>query len=61
MQTSPNFDVEEVFLKGKHTPATNEDGIIVTPYLQQSLMELRQNRNWRLMEKNGAYSDGTGH
>ena len=32
MQTSPNFDVEEVFLKGKHTPATNEDGIIVTPY-----------------------------
>lgn len=27
----PRFTVEECFLKGKHSPATNEDGIIVTP------------------------------
>lgn len=31
MQKSPNFEVEEAFLKGKHSPDTNEDGIIVTP------------------------------
>lgn len=29
---SPHFSVEECFLKGKQTPQTNEDGIIVTPY-----------------------------
>lgn len=28
----PYFKVEECFLKGKKTPQTNEDGIIVTPY-----------------------------
>jgi hypothetical protein len=29
---SPNFEVKECFLKGKKSPETNEDGIIVTPY-----------------------------
>ena len=28
----PNFTIEESFLKGKQSPRTNEDGIIVTPY-----------------------------
>ena len=28
----PNFTIEESFLKGKQSPQTNEDGIIVTPY-----------------------------
>lgn len=28
----PHFMVEECFLKGKQSPQTNEDGIIVTPY-----------------------------
>ena len=28
----PHFMVEECFLKGKKSPQTNEDGIIVTPY-----------------------------
>lgn len=27
----PHFTIEECFLKGKHSPETNEDGIIVTP------------------------------
>lgn len=29
---SPNFVVEEYFLKGKKNPDSNEDGILVTPY-----------------------------
>lgn len=31
-EASPNFTVEEYFLKGKKSPETNEDGIIITPY-----------------------------
>lgn len=32
LQKSPNFAIEESFLKGKKNPETNEDGIIITPY-----------------------------
>lgn len=31
-QQSPNFTVEECFLKGKKNPESNEDGILVTPF-----------------------------
>lgn len=31
-EDSPNFTVQEYFLKGKKSPDTNEDGVIITPY-----------------------------
>lgn len=31
-QEGPNFTVEECFLKGKKSPESNEDGILVTPF-----------------------------
>lgn len=55
-QESPNFKVEECFLKGKKSPESNEDGILVTPFFAavidgataKSVFELNGKKTGRL-------------